>query len=291
MMPGYHIGSLDNRAKEMLDEGEAQDSESAEPRARFLDPRVWNKANLLSKTSVSWDTRIFEFKLNHEDQVLGLPTGQHLMMRLRDPATREVIIRPYTPISQETRKGYLDILVKVYFDTKDRKGGRMTQAMDSLPIGHFIEFKGPIGKFIYIGNGKCAINGAERRVKKFVMVCGGSGITPIFQVLRAIMQDRDDPTQCVVLNGNRLVEDILCKEQLDEFAKENEERCRLVHTLTNPSADWKGLRGRIGGELLAEHAPLAHDTMALICGPEPLEKSVHKALKAQEWSDDDLLFF
>jgi nitrate reductase (NAD(P)H) len=31
--------------------------------------------------------------------------------------------------------------------------------------------------------------------------------------------------------------------------------------------------------------------MVLICGPEALEKSVHKALHEQGWSDEDLLFF
>src|SRR3954447_1449399 len=146
MMPSYHIGSLDEASRRVLSEGEPQ-NESSEPRPIFLDTRVWNKAVLHSKTAVSWDTRIFTFKLEHDEQHLGLPTGQHLMIRLRDPATREAIIRSYTPISETAKRGYLDVLVKVYFDTKERKGGKMTKAMDSLPIGHSIDFKGPIGKF------------------------------------------------------------------------------------------------------------------------------------------------
>lgn len=104
-MPDYHIGSLDEASRRILAEGEPA-NESTEPRPVFLDTRVWNKCILHAKTVVSWDTRIFTFKLDHDNQSLGLPTGQHLMIRLRDPVTREAIIRSYTPIS-ETSKGLL----------------------------------------------------------------------------------------------------------------------------------------------------------------------------------------
>jgi nitrate reductase (NAD(P)H) len=215
------------------------------------------------------------------------------MMRLRDPVTREAIIRSYTPISETAKRGYADVLVKVYLDGKDRKGGKMTQAIDALPIGHFVDFKGPIGKFEYLGRGLCAINGISRTVKRFIMICGGSGITPIFQVLRAVMNDKEDPTKCVVLDGNRLAGDILCKEGLDTFARENLDRCKLLYTLTKAPDGWQGLRGRIAGPLLKEYCCRSGETesMVLICGPEALEKSVHIALNEQGWPDSDLMFF
>lgn len=292
MMPDYHIGALDEASRKVLTEGEVK-AESTEPRPVFLDSRNWTKAVLSTKEIVSWDTRIFKFKLEHEEQILGLPTGQHLMIRIRDPVTRDAIIRSYTPISQTTKKGSVDVLVKVYFDTKERKGGRMTQAMDAIPIGHSIDFKGPIGKFEYLGGGRCSVNRSERYVKRFVMISGGSGITPIYQVLRAVVQDKGDPTQCTVLDGNRLLEDILCKADLDKFAMDNQQKCKLLYTLTQGPEDWKGLRGRIGRPLLEEHVGVLpkEDTLVLICGPESMEKSVHLTLNDMGWSDDDLLFF
>lgn len=296
MMQDYHIGTLDDDGRVALAGGDdVQPDPQAEPSAWFLEPRAWKRANLHSKSTVSWDTRIFRIKLEHDAQTLGLPTGQHLMIRLRDPVTREAIIRPYTPISETSQAGFMDVLVKIYFDTKEQKGGKMSQAMDALPIGHFIEFKGPIGKFQYLGDGRCTVNAAERHVDKFLMICGGSGITPIFQVLRAVMQNKQDSTQCMVLNGNRLVEDILCKADLDAYVRDNEEKCKLLYTLTKAPEDWQGLRGRIAAPLLKEHAD--RDTfskgnaMALICGPEAMEKSVHQALLEIGWKDDELLFF
>lgn len=291
MMPDYHIGTLDEASRKVLAEGEHV-QESNEPRPSFLDSRTWRKTLLYSKKKVSWDTRIFRFKLDHEDQALGLPTGQHLMIRLRDPVTREAIIRSYTPISQTTQKRFCDVLIKVYADAPGRAGGKMTKALDSIPTGHWVDFKGPIGKFEYLGRGLCAVNGKERRVKRFFMVCGGSGITPIFQVLRAVMQDKEDTTHCTVLNGNRLVEDILCREDLDNFAKDNAERCKLLYTLTQGPEDWQGLRGRIGAPLLQEHCVKDEgESLVLICGPEALEKAAHKALNEQGWSDEELMFF
>lgn len=292
MMPDYHIGSLDEASRKILEDNEPT-LDSSEPRPIFLDSRVWNKTILCSKTSVSWDTRIFRFKLDHEEQSLGLPTGQHLMIRLRDPATQAAVIRSYTPISQTSQKGYCDVLIKIYGDTPSQVGGKMTKALDAVPLGHTVEFKGPIGKFEYLRQGLCTVNGKERRVNRFYMICGGSGITPIFQVLRAVMQDKEDPTHCTVLDGNRLVEDILCREDLDTFARENKERCKLIYTLTKGPEDWDGLKGRINAPLLQEHCAIdaPGDSLVLICGPEALEKSVHKALNEQGWKDDDLLFF
>tara|TARA_R110002003_G_scaffold45_7_gene3507 strand:- start:1451 stop:2329 length:879 start_codon:yes stop_codon:yes gene_type:complete len=292
MMPEYHIGSLDEASRKVLAEGEPI-NESSEPRALFLDPRVWNKTLLHSKTKVSWDTRIFTFKLDHDEQALGLPTGQHLMIRLRDPVTREAIIRSYTPISQTMKKGFVDVLIKIYADSREKAGGKMTKALDAIPVGHWVDFKGPIGKFEYLGRGLCAVNGKERKVKKFYMICGGSGITPIFQVLRAVMQDKEDATHCTVLNGNRLVEDILCREDLDAFARDNQDRCKLLYTLTQGPDDWQGLRGRIGPPLLEKHCPSPKEgeSLVLICGPEALEKSAHAALNKQGWKDEDLMFF
>ena len=289
-MPQYHLGSLDAKSKLALSEGEITPEHDG-PRPSFLLPRSWTRASLHSKKVISWDTRIFVFKLEHDEQILGLPVGQHLMIRIRDPVTREAIIRSYTPISDITQKGYLHVLVKVYFATNAAKGGQMSMAMDALPMGHGVDFKGPIGKFEYLGKGVCAINGDQRTVKRFVMISGGSGITPIFQVFRAVMQDSEDKTTCTVFDGNRLLEDVLCKEDIDALLKGNEDRAKVLYTLTKAPESWQGLRGRIDGKLVQEHCTPNADTMVLICGPDALEKSMHKALLEQGWTDKQLVFF
>ena len=216
------------------------------------------------------------------------------MMRLRDPVTREAIIRSYTPISDPSALGTLDVLVKIYNDTPNRPGGKMTKALDAIPEGHFVDFKGPIGKFEYLSNGHCTIGGKSRHVKRFVMICGGSGITPIFQVLRAVLKDEGDETKCLLLDGNRLEEDILCREEIDGLVEGKEERCRVLHTLSQPQEGWAGGKGRVGKEVLEREVGKCRkggEELVLICGPEALEKSVHGFLGELGWRDEDLLFF
>lgn len=290
MMPTYHIGTLDEDAKNALT-GEEDKSDETVLREFFLKSKTWSTGTLYAKERVSWDTRIFTVKLQHDDQSLGLPTGQHLMIRLRDPVTKDTIIRSYTPVSDTSRKGYMDILIKIYYDTPEAKGGRLSQAIDAIPIGDNIEFKGPIGKFEYLGNGQYLLNGRKKTTKRFLMICGGSGVTPIYQIFRAVMQGEQDSAECVVLDGNRLEEDILCKKDLDALTVVGKGRGKIIYTLTKASDGWIGLNGRVCGDMIRKYCPEKLDTLVLICGPETMEESIHKALQADGWNEDQIVFF
>ncbi|KAJ5937970.1 Eukaryotic molybdopterin oxidoreductase [Penicillium verhagenii] len=289
MMPDYHIGTLDKASLESLN----SDSTvvSAEPRSIFLQSRSWAKMKLAEVKNVSWDTKVFVFDLEHDEQSLGLPIGQHLMIKVPDPTNKEAIIRSYTPISDTNVKGKMELLVKIYFPTGNIPGGKMTMALDALVVGAEIDCKGPTGRFEYLGNGRVTISGKERKVRSFKMICGGTGLTPIFQVLRAVMLDHQDPTTCVVLDGNRLEEDILCRAELDAYVAVDSRKCTVVHTLSKASDKWVGRRGRISEELIKEYAAPEEDSMAIICGPEAMEKSVRKILLDQGWAESDLHFF
>ncbi|KAJ5682444.1 Eukaryotic molybdopterin oxidoreductase [Penicillium macrosclerotiorum] len=290
MMPDYHIGTLDKVSLEALNNPSTATSD--EPRPLFLQSRVWSKLKLTEIKNVSWDTRIFVFDLEHEKQSLGLPIGQHLMIKVNDTENKnEAILRSYTPISDTNVLGKLELLVKIYFPTETIPGGKMTMALDKLALGAEIDCKGPTGRFEYLGNGVVLISGKKRKVTSFTMICGGTGITPIFQVLRAIMQDPEDSTRCVVLDGNRLEEDILCRSELDAYEAMDSRKCTIVHTLTKGSESWKGRRGRISEALIKEYAPPAESSMAILCGPGAMEQSAKKILLDQGWSESDLHFF
>ncbi|KAF4982077.1 hypothetical protein FZEAL_2229 [Fusarium zealandicum] len=293
MMSSYHIGTLNKAAQVALAGDDSKEDDPSRP--VFLQSKTWSKAILQRKTAISADTKIFTFRLNHDDQEIGLPTGQHIMVRLRDPVTREAIIRAYTPYSDGSERGRLEVLIKIYRDTPERKGGAMTQTLDALPLGHFVEFKGPVGKFEYLGGGVCSISGKQRHVGRFIMVCGGSGITPIRQVLRAVLHNPADPTPCVVFDGNRTEEDILCKTELDELMAANPKRCRITHALTDPVGAWSGVTGRLDqvhyerevGDLRSQEG----HNLLLVCGPGPMEKGVKAIFLGLGCKEDDFVFF
>ncbi|KAG8526491.1 uncharacterized protein KY384_008691 [Bacidia gigantensis] len=294
MMPTYHVGTLSSSALTNITNGstDSSSSGSSKPALTFLNSRQWSGAPLIAKRIVSSDTVILTFALQHEKQTLGLPTGQHLMIRVRDAQTQESIIRSYTPISETARKGDMEILVKLYLATAANRGGKMSKALHSLSLNSIVEFKGPTGKFEYLGNGRCAIGGKERKMSRFCMIAAGSGITPIFQVFRAMMRERGDETRCTVLNGNRNEEDILCRAELEGLLQGQKGKGEVLHTLTNPPWGWKGRRGRIDKGLIGEKFGTADgETLVLICGPPGLEKAVHEALRGLGWADEQILFF
>ncbi|PFH62309.1 hypothetical protein XA68_14169 [Ophiocordyceps unilateralis] len=295
MMMDYHIGRLDGAALAAL-RSPGRVTEGEANRRLFLAPNQWTRATIQEKMEVSADVKIFRFKLEHEEQQIGLPVGQHVLMRLDDLSTptRNTIIRAYTPISHGATKGVMDVLVKIYRCSPERAGGKMTQALDSIPLGGFVDFKGPIGKFQYHGKGLCSVGENTVRVRRFYMICAGSGITPIFQVLRAVYQDKQDSTECVVLYGNRSEEDILCRAELDSMLSLSKGGRRLRHTLTRPSATWTGRRGRIDKAMIETDVGTrekSRQDMVLVCGPKKLEASIREMLLRLGWTDKDLFFF
>ena len=178
LMRDFHIGTLDELGRNQLN-GSVAMGDLGPSRTRFLEPSHWAQAVLVEKKVLSWDTKLFIFQLDHKDQVVGLPVGQHLMLRAKNLDTAESVIRAYTPVSESLQKGTLELLVKLYLPREGRPGGKMSVALDRAPLGSLVDFKGPVGKFEYLGRGRASIKGAERNISSFVMICGGSGITPV----------------------------------------------------------------------------------------------------------------
>jgi nitrate reductase (NAD(P)H) len=290
MMQDFHIGTLDTKGRSKLRLTDIAGDQITQ-NDTHLTPISWTKAVLMSKRGVSRDTRIFIFKLDDHDQKPGVPVGKHLLLRLRDSRTKEILIRPYTPISDVNKKGVIDLLVKVYFANEDSKLGRMSRAIDAMVIGEELEIKGPFGKFEYLGRGRCQIGNLEKKVKRFVMICGGSGITPMFQVLHTVMTDHRDTTECILFYGNRKEDDILCRKDLEALAKYNWTKCKIIHTLSEADEEWTGRRGHIDVNLIREHCTIDNDTMVLICGPEEMERDLKIGLTKDGWSEDQLMFF
>lgn len=80
--------------------------------SHFLSPRLWGQITLTNCEAVNHDTRLYRFALPCPDQPLGLPTGQHVFIRLRRKDTGELVQRAYTPVSGRDAKGYIEFLIK-----------------------------------------------------------------------------------------------------------------------------------------------------------------------------------
>lgn len=109
------------------------------------------------------------------------------------------------------------------------------------------------------------------------MVAGGTGITPMWQVIQAIDSNPADKTKVTLLFANISEKDVLIKDELESLVKRKPEQFKIVHVLEKPERSWKGLKGFVGHEALAHHLPLpglAEKTKIFVCGPPPMVEVV-----------------
>ncbi|XP_078608149.1 NADH-cytochrome b5 reductase 3-like [Branchiostoma floridae x Branchiostoma japonicum] len=249
------------------------------PRA-LQDPTVKYPFKLVDKEIVSHDTRRFRFALPSPEHVLGLPIGQHIYLSAR--VNGELVIRPYTPVSSDDDKGYFDLVIKVYFKNVHPKfpdGGKMSQYLENMQLGDFIDVRGPSGLLVYDGNGQFSIKpdkkspAAQKTAKNVGMIAGGTGITPMLQLVREVLKNPDDDTNLYLLFANQTEKDILLRPELEELAGQYKDRFKLWYTLDRPEDGWKYSAGFVDDTMLAEHMPPpGDDTLVLMCGPPPMVK-------------------
>ncbi|KAI8562660.1 hypothetical protein RHMOL_Rhmol03G0051800 [Rhododendron molle] len=125
------------------------------------------------------------------------------------------------------------------------------------------------------------------QVRAFGMLAGGSGITPMFQVARAILENPKDKTKVHLIYANVTHEDILLKEELDGLAANYPDRFKIYYVLNQPPEVWNGGVGFVSKEMIQAHCPApAADIQILRCGPPPMNKAMAAHLDALEYSPE-----
>lgn len=100
----------------------------------FFDEDTKIPLTLIQKTQVSPDSFVFRFQLPSSEHVPGLLPHYHV--RLHAVVDGEKISRKMTPITDDDIKGYMDLLIKIYYKTLEYPdGGKFTQWMDQVKVG------------------------------------------------------------------------------------------------------------------------------------------------------------
>ena len=263
-----------------------------------LDPRQRLAFTLVQRTEVNHNTRLLRFSLQSAGHVLGLPVGQHVFVSAK--VGGRLVMRAYTPVSTNHDKGVLDLLIKVYFKDADPKfpgGGVMSQHLEGLVVGDTLDVKGPLGHIEYLGGGSFKIGGSMTHAARLALVAGGTGITPMYQVIRAVLADPQDTTRMWLLYANRSEDDILLGAELDALAAAHPERLTVTHTLSRPSgegAPWAGRVGRICPDACAQCLPHARGdgaVLAFMCGPAGLQEACQQHLRGLGYADEQVHTF
>lgn len=230
----------------------------------FLNPAEFQPLALSEKKFITHNTLFLRFSLPEPKQRLGLPIGQHISFNAKGADGKDVI-RSYTPISDDDMLGAVEFVIKIY------PQGKMSQILNNLEVGQNMMMRGPKGRLQYQPNMK----------KHIGMIAGGTGVTPMYQVLTAILKNSSDKTKVSLVFGNLTAEDILLRSELDALATSHPQQLKVYHVLNTPPAGWTQGSGFITPDIIKAQLPApGPDTMILQCGPPPMVDAMKKHLEA-----------
>jgi nitrate reductase (NAD(P)H) len=187
----------------------------------------------------------------------------------------------------ERLAGELHLLVKTYFGTDSfPPGGTLGNFLDVLEVGEEVDARGPLGEvssvtadtwhdpseaqIAYEGNGDFTIEGKKHHFDRLSLVSGGSGITPIYQLVHAICKRPDDRTQIRLVNCDKDVRaafrapdasaechaqlsDVLLLMELRELEAQSNGRFKMWIILSHPDpkdGDWDQGKGHLDDEAI-----------------------------------------
>ncbi|PGH12122.1 NADH-cytochrome b5 reductase 1 [Polytolypa hystricis UAMH7299] len=245
---------------------------------KVLNPSEFQEFELKEKTIVSHNVAIYRFGLPRHTDILGLPIGQHISLAATIPGQSKEVMRSYTPISSDQEAGYFDLLVKSY------PQGNISKHLTTLRIGQTMKVRGPKGAMVYTPN----------MVRHIGMIAGGTGITPMLQVIKAIIRGRprnggNDATRVDLIFANVNPDDILLKDELDQLIKDDD-GFRVYYVLNNPPEGWEGGVGFVTPDMIKAKLPApANDIKIMICGPPPMVSAMKKATESLGYKKANLV--
>lgn len=193
-----------------------------------LVPNEFRALRLSSIKQLNHNLKLFRF--NFPDETAQLPKGDaacfYFVQALvgdgddNDSDERTTIMRPYTPVSPIDARGYLTLMVKIYA----KPYGKMGNHLASLAIGDTVNFRGPIPKVEYRAG----------MYDHVVMLAGGSGITPMYQMLQTIWGDPNDTTRCTLLFSVSEVRDVVLRDELQALQAQRPHQLKIVYTVSRP---------------------------------------------------------
>ena len=233
-----------------------------------LSPDDWVPLKLLERKELTGGdrpTHLFTFELAKGQE--RFPVSSCLLTRapignLKDNGEQSFVMRPYTPVSAPDAEE-LDLAVKIYPE------GKMTQFMNGMKAGDVLEFKGPIGKL--------PVDEAVKR-KSIGMIAGGTGITPMLQMVEELFRKGYTGTVDLVY-ANVSPGDIMLKEEIDELAKRHG-NFRVFYTVdaVPQGQSWNGGVGYVTKDVLESRMPKASkDALVMVCGPPGMMKLISGA--------------
>jgi ring-1,2-phenylacetyl-CoA epoxidase subunit PaaE len=177
----------------------------------------------------------------------------------------EEVRRSYSLCSSPTESEWRVAVKKI------ENGKFSTYANDVLKIGDEVEVMSPMGNFILPEN---------LENKSFVFYASGSGITPVFSMIKTILSE-SSTAQATLVYGNKGFNSIIFREELETLKNLHMERFRVIHVLSRESLGNDIQAGRIdklkANAIIKSLVSIDETDGVFICGPESMILGVKEA--------------
>ena len=185
--------------------------------------------------------------------------GQYITFKLN--VKDEEIRRSYSLCSSPLTETELRVAVKKV------KGGRGSVWLnENSKAGTEMEVMTPMGTF------HSPLHASHK--KNYVLIAGGSGITPMLSIIKTVLHAEPQST-ITLFYGNRDEASVIFKGQIEKIAGESNGRFKVFDVLENPAKQFdvvfKGLMTQEKlKELFSKYVDLKADNDFFICGPTPM---------------------
>lgn len=226
----------------------------------------FTKLKVKSTVQETHNVKRVTFELPDLDRPLAAPAISAVMVKKEGEG--KPIMKPYNPINQ-LGNGEFSLCVKKYSCC-----AKMGGYIHDLEEGDMVEVKYGWRQFQYQAN----------QYKNVACIAGGTGATPLIQLVESAMADEDDLTHFTLIFANKSDGDIFYKQQLDTLSTQHPDKLKVVYAVEKASPEFwsslpfpsRGIVGRVTKEVVQDHVHAAADadSLVLVCGPGGMYHSV-----------------
>jgi ring-1,2-phenylacetyl-CoA epoxidase subunit PaaE len=214
------------------------------------------------------DAVSISFKNGNFFKKLKYKPGQFLTLHV--PIENQVHKRAYSFSSNPFTDKDLRVTIK-----RVEKGLVSNFVHDHLKVGDKLEVDDPAGSFY--------IEPSQKNVKQYILFAGGSGITPMFSIVKSVLTEEKD-SKILLIYANQDIDSIIFHDEIKTLEKEYSNNFSVEHIISSYKEDSDNYHSGLAtntllGSIFSKHQLDFGDHTYMICGPFGYMEKIKELLK------------
>ncbi len=207
-----------------------------------------------------------------------------LRLQLKDPQLAEQYAFKPGQFNMLYMPGVGEVPISIVSDPQDkhiidhtiRAVGRVTRVLQQLEAGDEIGIRGPYGSSWPM---------EQIKQQDVLIITGGLGCAPVVSVINYIVKRRSDFGHLVIMQGVKHSNDLIWKEQYQQWAALDNTQVALAANQTTPGWNWSS--GFVT-DLFDEVCFNPENSIAMLCGPEIMMSATVRELLQRELQETQI---